>query len=100
MCTYCIQQMRVKWNSLTSDTFSTKNGVKQSGVLSPILLNLYLNELIELLSEQGLGCHLHGEFVCAFVYADDITLLAPTCTALNSMLETCSTFATAFDLRF
>ena len=43
---------------------------------------------------------LHGEFAGAFVYADDITLLAPTSTALNSMLEICSTFATAFDLRF
>ena len=99
MHTYCNQQMRIKWNSSTSDTFSTSNGVKQGGVLSPILFNVYLSELIELLSEQGLGCHLHGQFSGAFVYADDITLLAPTSTALNSMLETCSTFATAFDLR-
>ena len=72
MDTYCTQQMRVKWNGSTSDTFSTSNNVKQCGVLSPILFNVYLNELIELLSEQGLGCHLHGEFAGAFVYADDI----------------------------
>ena len=100
MHTYCNQQMRVKWNGTTSDTFSTRNGVKQGCVLSPILCNVYLSELIELLSEQGLGCHLHGQFAGAFVYADDITLLAPTSTSLNSRLETCSTFATAFDLRF
>ena len=91
--------MRVKWNGSTCDTFSTSNGVKQGGVLSPILFNVYLNELIELLSEQGLGCHLHCEIVGAFVYTDDITFLAPTSTALISMLETCSTFSTAFDLR-
>ena len=89
-----------KWNGLTSDTFTTSNGVKQGGVLSPILFNVYLNELIEFLSEQRLGCHLHGKFASAFVYADNITLLAPTSTALNSMLETCCTFATAFNLRF
>ena len=46
-----------------------------------------------MLSEQGLGCRLHGQFVGAFIYADDVTLLAPTSTALNIMLETCSNFA-------
>ena len=92
--------MRVEWNGSTSDTFSTSNGVKQGGVLFPNLFHVYLNEFIELLSEQVLGYHLHGELVGTFVYAADITLLALTSTALNSMLETCSTFATAFDLRF
>ena len=49
---------------------------------------------------SNVGCHFHGEFVSVLVCADDITLLAPTSTALNSMLETCFTSATAFDLRF
>ena len=100
MNTYCKQQMRVKWNGTISNTFSTSNGVKQGGVLSPILFNVYLDELIEMLSEQGLGCHLHGQFVGAFIYADDVTLLAPTSTALNVMLETCSSFAQCYDLQF
>ena len=93
MNTYCKQQMRVKWNGTISNTFSTSNHVKQGGVLSPILFNVYLDELIKTLSEQGLGCHLHGQFVGAFIYAYDVTLLAPTSTALNVMLETCSNFA-------
>ena len=33
--------MRVKWNGTTSNTVSTANGVKQGGVLSPILFNVY-----------------------------------------------------------
>ena len=72
MNTYCKQQMRVKWNGTISNTFSTNNGVKQGGVLSSILFNVYLDELI-MLSEQGLGCHLHGQFVGVFIYADDVT---------------------------
>ena len=98
--TYCKQQMRVKWNGTISNTFSTSNGVKQGGVLSPILFNVYLDELIKMLSEQGLGCYLHGQFVGAFIYADDVTLLAPTSTALNVMLETCSNYAQCYDLQF
>ena len=60
---------------------------------------MYINELILLLSEQGVGCHLHGQFVGAFVCADDVSLLAPTSTALNAMVETCSNFASDFDLQ-
>ena len=56
----------------------TLNGVKKSGVLSPILFNVYINTLILLVSEQGVGCHFHGQFVGVFIYANDITLLAPT----------------------
>ena len=100
MSTYCNQQMRVRWNGTTSNTFSTSNGVKQGGVLSPIMFNVYINELILLFSEQGIGCHLHGQFVGTFICADDVSLLAPTSTALNAMLETCSNFASDFDLQF
>ena len=89
--------MRVKWNGTISSTFSTSNGVKQGGVLSSILFNVYLDELMKMLSEQGLGCRLHGQFVGAFIYADDVPL---HCTALNVMLETCSNFAQCYDLLF
>ena len=66
MNTYCNQQMRVKWNGTIFSTFSTSNALKQGGVLSPILFNVYLDELIKMLSEQGPGCHLHGQFFWCF----------------------------------
>ena len=46
---YCNQKMRIKWNAAISDSFDTSNGVKQGGVLSPPLFNVYLDELILLL---------------------------------------------------
>ena len=49
-----------------------------------------------MLLEQGLGCHLHGQFVGAFIYVYDVTLLTPTSTALNVMLE----IAQCYDLQF
>ena len=97
---YCNQKMRIKWNAAISDSFDTSNGVKQGGVLSPLLFNVYLDELILLLREQGVGCHMNGMFVGAFCYADDVTLLAPTGMALNAMLDTCTRFADAHDLSF
>ena len=71
--TYCNQQMRAKGNGTISSSFFTSNDVKQGGVLSPNLFNVFLDELIKMLLEQGLRCHLHGQFVGAFIYADDVT---------------------------
>ena len=89
--------MRIKWNTAKSCTFDTSNGAKQGGVLSPLLFNVYLDELILLLMEKGVGCHM---FVGAFCYADDVTLLALTGMALNAMLDTCTRFSDAHNLLF
>ena len=48
--------------------FSATNGVKQGGVLyAPRLFNVYLNELLSKLRENGLGCHMNGQFVGTFI---------------------------------
>ena len=73
---YCNQTMHIKWNAAISDPFDTSNCVKQGRALSPLLFNVYLDELILLLREQGVECHMNGMFVGAFCYADDVTLLA------------------------
>jgi len=38
----------VRWNHVFSDTFHVLGGVIQGGVLSPVLLNLYVDELISI----------------------------------------------------
>ena len=40
------QNMRIRWNNTVTDYFTISNGVKQGGVLSPILFSLYLDQLI------------------------------------------------------
>ena len=43
--------MCVKWNAAIFGSFDTSNGLKQGGVLPPLLFNVYLDELILLLME-------------------------------------------------
>ena len=38
------QQMRIRWNTSVSDYFTISNGVKQGGVLSPVLCSIYLDQ--------------------------------------------------------
>ena len=90
----------VDWNGECSSTFSVGNGVKQGGVLSPVLFTVYLDGLIDQLKKKGLGCHFNGHFVGCFIYADDITLLAPSRDALNNMLDVCREYAEAYAILF
>ena len=73
--------MRIRWNGAFSNTFTRCNGVKQGGVLSPLLFNIHLEEL--LLKLEAHRCHRNGMFVGAIFYADDIIILAPTSTSLK-----------------
>ena len=88
------------WDGARSHPFSTKNGVKQGGVLSPILFIVYFDELLISLKDAGVGCYLGPNFVGGLGYADDITLVAPSLTALHEMLHTCKSFADEYNVLF
>ena len=94
------QQMRIRWNNSVSDYFTISNGVKQGGVLSPVLFSIYLDLLIVQLRLLGMGCHMNGLFTGVFIYADDITLLAPSRASMVLMLEKCESFALTHDILF
>ena len=53
--------------------------------LSFTINEMVIEELLLKLESLGLGCHRNGMFVGAFIYAVDITILAPTSTSLNKM---------------
>ena len=47
--------MYVKWGSTMPSKFQVTNGVRQGGVLSPLLFDVYVNELSVLLNKSGIG---------------------------------------------
>ena len=87
------QRARVMWNSHVSDYFSISNGVKQGGVISLVMFNIYLDNLLISLKQSGLGCQINGTYMGALRYADDITLTCPCLYGLNYMLDICNQFA-------
>ena len=92
--------MCVRWNSSVSDSFHVSNGVRQGGVLSPMLFAVYVDSLLEMLEASGVGCYSGSCFVGAVCYADDIVLLAPCASALTVLLDICDTFASSHGLAF
>ena len=61
---YTRQRMCTTWNGVKSEFFSTENGVKQGGFLSPILFCVYIDELLNRLLSSGIGCHMGHLLVC------------------------------------
>ena len=47
---------RVSWNGVCSRSFVIENGVRQGGIVSPILFCIYIDGLLHRLSESGVGC--------------------------------------------
>ncbi|MEE4247180.1 MAG: reverse transcriptase family protein [Kangiellaceae bacterium] len=97
---YIVQKFRIRWNTCQSSWHRARNGVKQGGVISPVLFVNYIDELLIRLSRSGVGCYIGNVFCGSFGYADDITLLAPSIHALKTMLNVCSEYAHDFNLLF
>jgi hypothetical protein len=74
--------------------------VRQGGLSSPRLFNLYMNRLIGELSGTGIGCHIDGVCVNNLSYADDMVLLSPSICALRRLLRICEEYVVAQGLRY
>ena len=97
---YTSQTLRVKWGDTMSNEFSCRNGVKQGGVLSPLLFCLYIDVLFVRLSNSRVGCHFGDHFCGALCYADDLTLLAPSRSSIKLLINICEDFADEFSVKY
>ena len=83
-----------------SSHFRIRNGVKQGGVLSPILFTIYIDNLIIQLRKFNIGCKIGNSLLGVFGYADDLTLLCPSLAGLKQMLNVCEDFAKEYNILF
>ena len=83
-----------------SDYFGALNGVKQGGVVSPVLFCIYIDDLLINLSQSGFGCYIGAHFVGAIAYADDIVLISPTPFGMRKLLSICDLYASHYDIVF
>jgi len=97
---YTRQSLRVKWKNVICDDFNVCNGVKQGGVLSPVLFAVYMDGLIKRLKNSGVGCYMGNHFVGAIAYADDVILVCPTKKSLNILKCICEVYAHEFSITF
>ena len=90
---YATQTFVIRWGSVTSESFTVSNGVRQGSILSPTFFNVYIDCLSLELSQLKIGCMLNSTCINHLVYADDTVLLAPSPTALQKLIDRCADFA-------
>ena len=62
------------------------SGVRQGGILSPLLFSLFIDSILDVLESSGLGCFINNRCLNSFLYADDLVLLSPSVHDLQALL--------------
>ena len=92
--------MFVRWGSSLSTSCRVTNGVRQRGVLSPLLFNAYINDRSIRLSQTGIEGSIGGKFVNHMIYADDLCVISLSSSGLQSLLNICTEYCQLHDLTF
>ena len=74
--------------------------VRQGGILSPVLFNVYVDCLSVKLASVSTGCYVNDVCYNHLIYADDTVLLAPSPKALQILIDICAAYAKDNDLIF
>ena len=92
------QKIRAKVANSLSDKKSLSCGVRQGGILSPILFSLYVDLVLTKLESSNSGCFLGYQCLNSFLYADDLILLSISVDHLQKLFNTCSDVLRELDL--
>ena len=97
---YMRQLARTSWSDCHSEYFTVKNGIRQGGIISPLLYTIYCDELLQILEESGVGCHIGAKYYGGISYADDMKILCPSVDGLQKMMDTCVEYGIEYDILY
>jgi hypothetical protein len=90
---YRCSSVAVRWNDELSNAFHPSRGTKQGSLLSPMLFNVYVNELLLQLQSSPQGLRIGGQVHNSLAYADDLTLFSSAPQDLQTLIDKCTDYA-------
>ena len=92
--------MFIRWGNTYSTKFLVTNEVKQGGILSPCLFNVYMNNLSLSLNSSGIGGSLGDNIINYVCYADDLCLISISSSGMQHLLDICDTYTISHQLSY
>jgi len=86
------------FNGNLLEEFSINRDVRQGCPLSPILFNLFINDILDNCDKYGV--YLDSQYCCGGLFADDIVLVAPSKQALKKILNKVHEWAIKNEMTF
>ena len=83
----------VRLNGAFSRTYTVKQGVKQGGILSPVLYKMYVSNLLNSLQEADMGLSIGSIFLGTPACADDVLLASKSPWELQGMMQVNADYA-------
>ena len=95
---YLTSKARARLLDMFSTEFPIHRGVRQGCPLSPILFNLFINDVLN--GGEKYGVKLGNKRCCGGLFADDIVLIAPTAKKLQLLLNHVFKWANVNEMSF
>ena len=95
---YSKTKCAVKINNKTTNFFSYEKGVQQGNPLSPLLFNLYINDLFGALQNENPVTLNDQQPFNALMYADDLIIMSTTQKGLQKSLDALNDFCKKWKL--
>ena len=89
------EKCRIKIGGVLSDTFDANQGVRQGCILSPLLFNIFISDLPEILNNPKNNPAKVGsnEILSCILWADDLVMISESKKGLIDMLHDLSDFS-------
>ena len=97
---YTDTRSKYKLGDTHTDYVELGRGVRQGCTLSPLLFNLYTEELIHRVKRVGSGIQIGDEKLSILMYADDIVIMTESREDMQECLNAVETYAVDFKVKF
>ena len=92
--------MMAQWGSGLSNVLFVTNGVHQGEILSPMLFNIYIDGLSDILNNSIIGGSIDGIRVNHMLYAEDLCIISWSSASLQELLVQCDDYCRKHSITF
>ena len=99
---YWYQQMciQIRWRGTLSDRIPVKRGTRQGGLTSPLLFNIFYEDIVRELQTYDCGVIIGQNKQNVYCYADNLLIASTTSSGLQQLTDRANTMVSDNGLKF